>query len=160
MKGNATIYMLFLSFPRLKSSLERSGCEIKMDDTKGRITVKSSQEKIQQLKNEIQIIVGGFGEHSLTESKFSLLKTDKGLSHAKSLLSTENSTVEILVNDQGSVMMYDLDETKVQQAYKTLENAICDYKLPQSKSSISLISVLIFSWTDKTMYWFVYLQKT
>ena len=123
-----------------------------MDDTKGRITVKGSQEKIQQLKNEIQIIVGGFGERSLTQSKFSLLKTDKGLSHARSLLSSENSTVEILVNDQGSVMMYDLDETNVQKAYKTLENAICDYKLPQSKSSISFISVLIFSWTDKTMY--------
>lgn len=139
--------------------MERSGCEIEMDDTNGKITAKGSQEQIQELKNQTQIIVGGFGERPLTQSKYSILKTEKGLSHAKSLLSTENSTVEILVNDRGSVTMYGLDETKVQQASKTLDNGICEYKLPQSKSSISFMLVPILDNTRQCT-WFVNFQET
>ena len=131
--------------------MEQSGCEIQMEDKKGIINVNGSQQQIQELQDRIQLIVGGFGERSLTQTKFSMLKTDDGLSYAKSLLSTEKSTVEISVNDRGSVMLYGLDETKVQHAYTILEDAICEYKLPESKSSGSFLLVLMILWTHKVL---------
>ena len=126
--------LFFITFSSLKNSLERSGCEIHLDDTKGTMTINGSQKQIEELKDETKIIVGGFVERSLAQSKFSMLKTDKGISYAKSLLSTEKPTVEISVNDRGSVMLHGLDETKVQHAYTILEDAICEYNLPESKT--------------------------
>ena len=100
--------------------------------------MKGSQTQIQKLKNETQDIIGHFGERLLKQSKFSLLKTSKGLSHVKTLFPTENLMVEVLINDQGNVMLYGMDQTQVQQAYNMIENAIGEMKLPQSKSGIML----------------------
>ena len=144
-------FFFSLLVSRLKNSLQQGGCEIQMDDKKGIIKVNGSQQQIQELQDRIQLIVGGFGERSLTQTKFSMLKTDDGLSYAKSLLLTEKSTVEISVNDRGSVMLYGLDETKVQHACTILENAICEYKLPESKSSGSFLLVPILLHTHKVL---------
>jgi ribosomal protein L6P/L9E len=93
--------------------------------------VKGSQAQIQKLKDETQDIVGRFGERSLKQSKLALLKTPKGLSHAKTLFPTENLIVE--VNDQGNIILYGMDQKQVEQAYNTIENAIGELKLPLSK---------------------------
>jgi hypothetical protein len=53
----------------------------------------------------------------------------------KSLLSNENLIVEVLVNNQGNVMLHGMDKTQVQQAYDTIDNAIGEMKLPPSKSA-------------------------
>lgn len=71
---------LFIIF-RLENSLKGDGCEIHLDETKGRITVKGSQAQIQNLKVETQDFVDGIDENSLNQSKFSLLKTNEGLSY-------------------------------------------------------------------------------
>ncbi|CAB3996938.1 poly [ADP-ribose] polymerase 14-like, partial [Paramuricea clavata] len=128
---------------RLETSLKRGGCEIQLDDTKGRIIVKGSQTQIQKLKNETQDIIGHFGERLLKQSKFSLLKIPKGLSHVKTLFPTENLIVEVLINDQGNVMLYGMDQTQVQQAYNMIENAIGEMKLPQRlKTKVSQDALL------------------
>ena len=44
------------------------------------------------------------------------------------------------VNDQGNVMLYGMDQTQVQQAYNTIENAIGELKLHPSKSTIFVIA--------------------
>ena len=132
--------------------MERSGCEIHLDDTKGIITMNGSQKQIQELKDQTKIIVGGFVERSLTQSKFSMLKTDKGISYATSLLSTEKSTVEISVNERGRVMLYGLDETKVQHAYTILEDAICEYNLPESKTVSYFLLFQRFRALTRPMY--------
>ena len=113
--------------------------------------MNGSQKHTKELKNQIKIIVGGFVERLLTQTEFSMLKTDNGLSYAKSLLLTEKSTVEISVNDRGSVMLYGLDETKVRHAYTILEDAICEYKLPESKSSSSFLLVLMIPCTHNVL---------
>ena len=127
--------LLFIIFS-LKYSLKRDGCEIRLDDKKGKITANGSPTQLQKLKVETQDIVGHFGERSLNQRKFSLLKTPKGLSEVKSLLPTENMSVEILVNDQGSIMLCGMNTTQVEQVYNTIENAIGEMKLPPSKSAI------------------------
>ena len=128
--------LFFIIIFSLEYSLKRDGCEIRLDDTKGRITANGCPTQLQRLKVETQEIVGHFGERSLNQRKFSLLKTPKGLSEVKSLLPTENMSVQILVNDQGSIMLYGMKETQVEQAYNTIENAIGELKLPPSKSAI------------------------
>jgi hypothetical protein len=115
--------------------LKKDGCEIQIDDRIGKITVKGSQTQIQRLKVQIQDIVGRFGERSLNQKKFSLLRTREGLSQVKTLFSTENESVVILVNDQGNVMLYGLDKATVQQACDTIENALEELKLPSSESA-------------------------
>jgi tricorn protease-like protein len=117
--------------------LKKDGCEIQIDDRNGKITVKGSQTQIQRLKVQIQDIVGRFGERSLNQNKFSLLRTREGLSQVKTLFSTENESVVILVNDQGNVMLYGLDKATVQQACDTIENALEELKLPSSESTFS-----------------------
>ena len=56
----------------------------------------------------------------------------------KTLFPMENLMVE--VNDQGNVMLYGMDQTQVQQAYNTIENAIGELKLHPSKSTIFVIA--------------------
>mgnify|MGYP002803371376 CR=1 FL=1 len=119
-------------FQRLKNAFKKDGCEIQLDDTTGRITVKGSQAQIQKLRSATQEIVGRFGERVLNESKFSFLGTPKGLSHVRTLFPTENSSVEIVVNDQGNVILYGLNRINVQQAYDTIKNAVDELKLPSS----------------------------
>ena len=130
------VYLKFLrrstSFQRLENSWKTDGCEIQMDDTTGKITVTGSQAQIKNFKIKTQDIVCHFNEQPLKHRKFSLLKTLTGLSQAKTMLLTENLSVEILVNDQDSMMLYGMNETQVQQASKSLENAIAELELPPS----------------------------
>ena len=125
--------MLFNKIFRLEDSCKADGCEIEMDDTTGKITVNGSQAQIDHFKIQTHYIVADFDEHPLKHRKFSLLKTSTGLSQAKTLLLMENLSVEILVNDQESMMLYGMDVRQVQQASRSLENAIDELELPPGK---------------------------
>ena len=111
--------------------MKRDGLEIIQDETTGRIIVKGSPTQIQQLKNETQDIVGCFEERSLNEDRFSLLKANKAISHVKSLLTAENSLVEVLVDYQGKVTLYGMQKAHVDSAYDIIVNAIVEIKLPE-----------------------------
>ncbi|XP_028398972.1 protein mono-ADP-ribosyltransferase PARP14-like [Dendronephthya gigantea] len=118
-------------FQRLENSLKRDGLEIIQDETTGRINVKGSPTQIQQLKSETQEIVGLFEERSLNGNRFSLLKANKAISHVKSLLTAENSTVEVVVDDKGMVTLYGMQKTHVDKAFDIIVNAMVEIKLPE-----------------------------
>ena len=116
----------------METSLKQDGCEIELDDTSGRITVKGSAAQIRNLQTQTQYIVGHFCERPLKQNKFSFLKTTKGLSRVETLLSRENLVVEILCTDQ-DIVIYAVDNTQVHRALMTLEDAIDELTLSQSK---------------------------
>ena len=58
----------------------------------------------------------------------------------KTLLSTENKMVEVLVDDEGHVMLYGSDETQVHDAYSIIENAVDEVNLSRSKSVIFVLT--------------------
>ena len=151
--------MLFFIILRIENAFKKDGCEIQLDETTGRITVKGSQAQIQKLRVVTQDIVGRFGECVLNESKFSFLGTPKGLSQVRTLFPTENRSVEIVVNDQGNVMLYGLNKLKVQQAYDTIKNAIDELKLPPSKLTFSFPTCLGNILKKNSVCWLLNLKR-
>ncbi|XP_028398971.1 protein mono-ADP-ribosyltransferase PARP14-like [Dendronephthya gigantea] len=108
------------------------------DEKTERITVKGSPTQIEKFKIETQEIVGFFEERSLNGNRFSLLKANKAISHVKSLLTAENSTVEVVVDDKEMVTLYGMKKTDVDRAFDIIVNAMVEIKLPdglRTKSS-------------------------
>ena len=95
--------------------------------------MKVSPIQIEKFKIETQDIVGCFEERSFNENRFSLLKANKAISHVKSLLTADNSLVEVLLDDEEKVTLYGMQKAHVNRAYDIIANAIVEIKLPEGK---------------------------